>query len=78
MYTQYMLIYSTYVYFTQYSETSLIHTSDIQFPHFSHTFLLEQIYSNPTVHYTTAPSFIQFPHFIRNFIQNGCVRISEV
>ena len=28
--------------------------------------------------YTAAPSFIQFPHFIHNFIQNGCVRISEV
>ena len=32
---------------------------------------------NPTVHYTTAPSFTQFPHFVCNFIQSGCVRVSE-
>ena len=61
-----------------YSETSLIHTSDIQFPHLPQKFLLEQIYSTPTVHYATAPSFIQFLRFICNFIHNGCVQISEV
>ena len=37
---------------------------------------------NPTVHYTTAPSFIQFTHFtgavLLNFILNGCVWISGV
>ena len=40
------------------------HLTSIQFPHFTHIkFLLEQICNNPTVHYTTAPSYIQFPHF---------------
>ena len=34
--------------------------------------------TNPTVHYTTAPSFIEFPHFLQNLIQNRCVRIGEV
>ena len=61
-----------------YSETSLIRTSDIQFPHLPQWFLLKQICNNPTVHYTTALSFIQFPHSIRNFTQNRCVWISEV
>jgi hypothetical protein len=39
---------------------------------------MKQIRNNPTVHYTTAPSFIQFPHYIRNFIQNKGVQIGEV
>ena len=56
------------------------HTSapfDSQFPHLLQLLLLKQICNNPTVHYTTAPSFIQFPHFIHNFIRSGCVQISE-
>ena len=41
-----------------YNETSLICTSDIQFPR-SSFYILEQICNyHPTVHYTTAPSFI--------------------
>ena len=44
-----------------YNETSLsIRTSVIQLPH-----LLQHLL--PTVHYTTAPSFIQFPHFMHKF-----------
>ena len=44
----------TYIH-TVYGETSLIHTSDIQFPHLPQQFTSEQICNNPTVHYTTAP-----------------------
>ena len=66
------------MYMHTYSETSLICISYIQFPHHPQYFLLEQICNNPTVHYTTVPSFIQFPRFTHNFIQNGCVWISEV
>ena len=55
-----------------------VYTSDIQFPHLLQYFLLEQICNNPTVHYTTTPSFILSPDCICYFIQNTCVRISEL
>ena len=52
------------------SETSLIHTSVIQLPHLSSSVCRNTYYihNDPTVHYTTAPSFIQFPHLSQYFL----------
>ena len=66
-------------YVCMYSETSLIRSSDIQFPCFPQQFLLVQICNNPTVHHATAPHLSgSLVSIICSFIQNRCVQISEV